>query len=255
MKNDPLIEILKNEFTRKKTRNGSYSLRSYSRDLDLDPSNLSKIMSYQKTIGPTLRSRIGLKLGFNEKEIKSWLKPATHEKTANQNYKNLNLDLFRVISEWQYYALLEYFKINNISSKPIDIANQLGLKVSVVNNSLKRLVELGLLKKNKESFFPADESSSSILNITTSSAHREQQRQILEGAIDALQNVPVEFRSQSSMTLAIDSTKINEARELIKNFRRDLGQFLSTSDQLDSVYQLSISLYPVTNQPKKGDLK
>lgn len=255
MKNDPLIEILKKELIRKKSRNASYSLRSYSRDLEIDPSNLSKLLAYQKSIGPRLRIKIGKKLGFTNEAIESWLRPAAQANTNDQVYINHNLDLFKVISEWQYYALLEYFKINNASSNPVDIAKHLNLEVTLINSSLDRLLELGLLVKKGKKISPSEESSSSILDVPTSPAHREQQVQILEGAIDALKNTPIELRSQSSMTLAIDSKKLDEARELIKNFRRDIGRLLSSSNQLDNVYQLSVSLYPVTKTLKKEKLK
>lgn len=255
VKNDPLIEILKKEFLRKKSRNGSYSLRSYSRDLGLDPSNLSKIMNYQIEIGPNLRSKIGQKLGFESKEIQSILKPTSQAHTTDKDYNPHNLEVFQIIAEWQHYAILEYFKLTNANLKPAIIASHLGLKTSVVNESLRRLTEVGLLKKIGTEFAPVDESSSSVLNTATSKAHREQQVQILEGAIDALKNTPIENRSQSSMTMAIDSRKLPEAKELIKNFRRDIGRLLSSSKQLDSVYQLSVSLYPVTQQQKEGELK
>lgn len=88
----------------------------------------------------------------------------------------------------------------------------------------------------------------------TSKAHREHQKQILEGAIDALENTSIEVRSQSSMTIAIDTNNLDAAKELIKNFRREMGRLLSSSSQLDEVYQLSISLYPLT-EIKSGEKK
>ncbi len=246
MKNDPLVEILKKSFQKKKAKNRSYSLRSYSRDLGIDPSNLSKIMSNQIEVGPNLRSKIGLKLGFEEIEIQTWLKPASLQNTFDKNYTNHELGIFQVISEWQHYAILEYFKLKNISSKHASIAANLDLKLSVVNESLQRLIAVGLLQQTDAGYRPSDEFSSSVLTVSTSKAHREQQAQILEGAIDALKVTPFELRSQTSMTMAIDSRKLPKAKELIKNFRRDIGRLLSSSKSLDSVYQLSVSLYPVT---------
>ncbi|MFZ3231239.1 MAG: DUF4423 domain-containing protein [Pseudobdellovibrio sp.] len=257
MKNDPLIEILKKDLQKKKSRNGSYSLRCYSRDLGLDPSNLSKIMNYQIAIGTSLRNKIGQKLGFEKNEIQRWLVPASQKSTSDENYSNHSLEVFQVISEWQHYAILEYFKLNNSSSKPAAIASHLGLSLTDVNSSLRRLLEVGLLKPTEDGYIPTDEASSSILNIDTSKAHREQQVQILEGAIEALKNIPIEFRSQSSITMAINTNRLPEAKELIKNFRRDMGRLLSSTEPLDSIYQLSISMYPLTKitKTKKGESK
>lgn len=248
MKNDPIVEMLKKEFHRKKQKNGSYSLRSYSRDLNLDPSNLSKIMNYQIDVGPKLRLKIGTKLGFSEEEIQNWFKQSVHENTVDSNYNNHEYEVFQVVSEWHHYGLLEYFKLKSASSNSQEIAKHLNLSESVVEDSLNRLVETGMLAKTEAGYKPVDQSSSSILKTNTSTAHREQQKQILDLASKALDDVPVELRSQSSMTMAIDQSKLSQAKELIKNFRRDMGRLLSSSENLDSVYQLSISLFPVTTQ-------
>ncbi len=253
MKNDPLIEMLRQEFERKKARNKAYSLRSYARDLRLDPSNLCKILKNQIQVGARLRAKLGKKLGFEEKEIEQILKPISDSKTADADYQSHELEIFQVIAEWQHYAILEYVKLTNASHEPSVIGQKLGLKSDVAEESIRRLLDLGLLKSSEGRLLPAEESSSSILNVPTSKAHREQQTQILERAIDALHCVEVQRRSQSSMTLAVDSSKLGEAIELIKRFRRDLGRLLSTSKNLDHVYQLSISLYPLTQPQREGN--
>lgn len=250
MKNDPLIEILKKEFAKKQAKNHAYSLRSYSRDLGIDPSNLSKILNYQKEMGSRLRAKLGKELGFDKTEIESWLKPANHAKTVDRAYAEHTMQVFQVVSEWQHYAILELFKVADADLTPQGIAASLGLTLSKTKESLKRLTESGLLLKTAKGYTPADESSSSILSVATSKAHREQQAQILEGAIEALKNTPIELRSQSSVTMAIDINKLDEAKELIKTFRRDMGRLLSASAKLDEVYQLSVSLYPVTKTKK-----
>lgn len=254
MRNDPLVEILKKNFEHRKARNKAYSLRSFSRDLGLDPSNLSKILSYQKEVGSRLRLKLGKLMGFETRDVEGWLKPTLHSKTANQDYAVHDLQVFEIVSEWQHYAFLEYFKMTEASQNPKVIAEHLGIPLKKAEESLGRLLATGLLVKTKEGYKAREDSSSSILNTATSKAHREQQKQILEGAIDALENIPLELRSQSSITMAVDSRKLNQARELIKNFRRDLGRLMSTSNHLDHVYQLSISLYPVTQtKNKKGE--
>ena len=142
------------------------------------------------------------------------------------------------------------FKLTGFETTPQNISERLGLTVIKTRESLKNLLDAGLLLKTKSGFQPTENSSSSILDKPTSKAHREQQKQILEGAMAALENVSIERRSQSSVTMAIDSNKLDKAKELIKNFRRELGRLLSESTKLDEVYQLSVSLYPVTKTKK-----
>lgn len=255
MKYDPLVEILKKEFKQKQTKNSSYSLHSFSRDLEIDVSNLSKILNSKKELGPRLRERLGKKIGFEKSEFESWwLKPSHSSKTSNEEYVQHSLKVFEIVSEWQHYAILEFFKLSKEPKTSKAAAERLGLSLENATQSIQRLIETGLLLKLGQGFKPAEESSSSILDTATSKAHRTQQKQILEGAIDALENVPIELRSQSSVTMAIDSAKLEKAKVVIKKFRRDLGRFLSTSLNIDEVYQLSVSLYPVTKTQKtKGE--
>jgi uncharacterized protein (TIGR02147 family) len=78
------------------------------------------------------------------------------------------------------------------------------------------------------------------------SARKSLQRQILTKALAALDDVPIENRDQSSMTLAIDSSKLNEAKKMLKKFRRDFTKHLQESKIRNHVYHLSLSFYPVT---------
>lgn len=244
---DPLIEVLKREFESKKARNSFYSLRAFSKFLDIDPSNLSKLLHYQITPGYKLREKLAKKLGFDPNDM---MNPLTYQKTGDANYINHNLELFSIISDWQHYAILELIKLSKYkdSVSKASISRDLCLSQNKVDQAIERLVQMNLISVNEEkgTITNNEESSSSILQVDTSKAHRNQQKQILEKAIDALDSIPVERRSQSSMTIAIDKEKLPEAIDMIKDFRRKLARFLSESSDLNDVYHLSVSLYPVT---------
>lgn len=248
MQKDSFVEIVRSEFEKKCERNKQYSLRSFSRDLGIDASNLSKILSYQKPLGKTLKAKLAKELGFADAEIETMTK-GLFARTSDSSYEPLELDVFQVVSQWQHFAILELFKVKDFQPTAKEIQKRLGIDLKLANESLKRLVEVGMIKKNPKTktFELASDSSSTILSQATSKAHRNQQQQILEGAIDALHNVPIEWRSQTSMTMAVDVDKIDEAKELIKEFRRNMGRLLSSGKELRDVYQLSISLYPLTN--------
>lgn len=249
---DPFVEIIQIEFDRKRERNPSYSIRSFSRDLQIDASNLAKILSHKKKVGKLLRTRIATNLGFNQEEISQVLS-GLDSRTANSHYTPHSLEVFQIISQWQHYAILELVKIKSNKVSPAFIGQRLGISPKLAEASMKRLRQVGLLRINKKSgrLEASDEASSSISFHATSKAHREQQKQILEGAIMALDQTPIELRSQSSVTMAIDVDKLDEARRLIKDFRRSLGRLLSSTNNLTEVYQLSVSLYPVTKELKE----
>jgi transcriptional regulator with XRE-family HTH domain len=249
MKQDWFVKVLSEEFAKKKARNKAYSLRSFARDLELDPSNLSKILKGQKEVGPRLQKKLAPIIGISESELEAI--GSAEARIADRDYQAHSIEAFKVISSAHHYAILELFKLTNFEPTPKAIASRLGLTVTETQNSLRRLVHVGLLRKDSAGrLVPIDDSSSSILAVATSKAHRDQQREILDGAITALESIPLEFRSQSSMTMAVDVARLDEARALIKKFRRQLDRLMSASSNLNEVYQLSISLYPVSMSQK-----
>jgi uncharacterized protein (TIGR02147 family) len=74
------------------------------------------------------------------------------------------------------------------------------------------------------------------------------QRQLLMKALSTLESIPLEERDHSSMTMAIDTRKLKQAKEKIRRFRRELSGYLTRVDERDAVYALTIALFPLTNQ-------
>jgi uncharacterized protein (TIGR02147 family) len=85
----------------------------------------------------------------------------------------------------------------------------------------------------------------------TTPALRKNQRQLLEKAIDSLENDPIELRSMTSMTTAIDPRRIPEAKEMIRHFNRTLCAFLEGGNRTQ-VYNLGIALYPLQKTKKES---
>src|SRR5205823_2962609 len=84
-----------------------------------------------------------------------------------------------------------------------------------------------------------------------SGALRRYHAQLLELAARALEDVPVELRDVTAMTMAIHPAKLPLAKEEIKRFRRRLARLLE-DESATEVYHLTIQLVPVS---RKGDRK
>lgn len=245
---DPFVQILKIEFANKKMRNKAYSLRAFARHLNMDSSNLAKILNDQMIPGEKLREKIAKKIGFEAEDFSQLFK---YRKTHDADYSHHDFEIFNIVSDWHHYAILEAIKLKRYRNKTNLqlLAADLGLSRQKVQEAIDRMINVGLLKRNgkQDELENTSDSSSSILATTSSKAHRNQQKQILEMAISALEEIPLSKRSQSSMTMAINRKKLPQALHMIKEFRRKLARFLSEDQQLDDVYHLSISLYPITN--------
>ncbi|MGE5085032.1 MAG: DUF4423 domain-containing protein [Bacillota bacterium] len=62
-----------------------------------------------------------------------------------------------------------------------------------------------------------------------------------------LEKMPSEEREQSTITITVDEARLPEAKERIKNFRKELAQFLDAGTvQPGKTYQISVSMFPVS---------
>jgi uncharacterized protein (TIGR02147 family) len=250
--------FLQEELLRRCRANPSYSLRAFAKSLGTDFSSLSKILKGKRPLGPRAIRNLGKRLGLGPAELQRYLgglkrshNAITGSETtlieADTDYGQLALDSFQIISDWQHYAILELMRVDQFRSEEKWIARALGITVSEAHITLERLERVGLIEKTAEGWVDiSGGKSTTVHNEFTATAFRSLQRQILERALVALEEVPMEKRDQSSMTMAIDTDRLPEAKEMIKDFRRKLAKFLSRGERRDQVYNLGISLYPVS---------
>lgn len=250
--------FLQNSLIKKCQSNPRYSLRAFAKYLGTEPSFLSKILAGKRSVTPKFIERCGQKLGLAPNELKSFIEhsPKTTNTDRSQvlsaGYQTLTHDHFQIISDWYHFAILELTKIEGFRPEEKWIANKLNITVFEARDAIQRLVRLKLLKK-KINTLVASGSFSTVGGPATSAAFRKLQIRILEQAIEALQNTAIEDRDQSAITMAIDKSKLPEAKLKIREFRRSLCQFLQPKKaQKTHVFQLAISLFPITKDPKKS---
>ena len=79
---------------------------------------------------------------------------------------------------------------------------------------------------------------------------RHFQKQILEKSIESLERDPLMERDITSITIAINEDKIEEAKKEIKKFRMKMSEFLSEGPKT-RVYNLGVHLIPLTKSVKE----
>ncbi|MGE3973983.1 MAG: TIGR02147 family protein [Bdellovibrionales bacterium] len=263
--------MLNEELISRTERNSRYSVRSFARSLNLDSGALSQILSGKRIPSVKVAAKLIERLGLSPDEKATFLSSlaeihcnrklqrtrkffkdiSTEIKsvTGRVQYRDLSLDLFRTIADWHHYAILELTFVDGFSSNPRWIAAELGISISEANLAIARLKELGFLSDEdgelKKSTPPLLTSDRTL----TTSAHKKRQKQILAKAIEAIDEVPLEFRNHSAMTMAIDPKKIPEAKKKIQTFLDDLSVFLE-SGKKTQVYEASVCLFPIQKNRK-----
>jgi len=166
-------------------------------------------------------------------------------------YKDLPLDSFHVISDWYHFAILSLMDIKDFEPTSEWISKRLGITLYQADEAVTRLIRIGLIEVSARGRWKSTGRNIQTPSDVASVALKKSHRQSLEQAISALQEVPLEKRDITSMTMAIDSRRLPEAKKLIKKFRQRLAAFLE-GGSADEVYNINIQLIPLTKQRAKG---
>jgi uncharacterized protein (TIGR02147 family) len=244
---------LQSELTRRCKKNARYSLRAFAELLKMDASSVSQILSGKRKPSSKLVDKICSRLGANPLQKDFYIKQASKKKSLIKaealNFEIISLDAFAVISEWYHYAILVLVDTEGFKSDPAAIARSLGITVPEAQIALERLVRLGLLKVHNGVHKRVSGFVTNFEPGMTSQALKSLQKQVISMALEAVDNVPQEDKDITSITMAIDPTKLPEARKRIARFRRELCAFLEDGKRT-RVYHLGLQLYPVSNLKK-----
>jgi uncharacterized protein (TIGR02147 family) len=165
----------------------------------------------------------------------------------------LQQDTFSAMSEWYFDAILEMTLIPRFNLEPQVIAAALNITTVQAQMALETLERLQLIVKTKKGKYTlAHPNSDNCLDADyTSAANRKYQKSILEKSMAALEEVDRKKRDHTSTTLAIDTKDLPKIKEIIQKFRRDIDAFAHRPEaKLNEVYQLQVSIFPLSNQDK-----
>ncbi|SHL12549.1 TIGR02147 family protein [Fibrobacter sp. UWEL] len=119
--------------------------------------------------------------------------------------------------------------------------------VPQVKKSLKLLEKTGLLKKNEDGSYEQDAKSISSGDLNVASmAIRQMHRQMGELAVKALDQVPLNERDISGLTMGISESAYQKIVKEIADFRRRITAIAVESAGEQRVYRLNMQLFPLT---------
>lgn len=247
METESFKTYLQNELVRRCNQNSSYSLRAFARSLDIEPSALSQILRGKRKLSSKMTSRLAHVLDLSPIRVKNFIEFKDSSKNEVNDFKELTIDLFEVLSDWYHFAILELMNTKHFNGNPKWIAKSLGITINEVNISIDRLQRLEMLEINNDGAWKDLTGGKTNLGdpALTNQAFIRYQKKILALSEKSLMGDSIDIRDHSGTTMAIDSSKIPEAKELTRKFRRKIGKLL-TGENEDQVYQLQVSLFPLS---------
>lgn len=236
--------LLQQEYNIRKKKNPSYSLRAFAKMLGVDQSSLSKFFKGERAFShETIKHALG-KLALDD-----FTKLQIEEDIKNRESEYLvpEEEVIKLLSHWKYWAILEFLKIDNTGNSQF-MADRLGLSEKEVEASLEDLINQDFISYHDGIYKLLKPNNNWISNQRTSDARKDFQKMLLQLSLDALKEVPIEYREHGSLTVAIDKKRLPEIKDKIRSFQKDLGKMVQRKGDLNEVYQLTISFFPITKQ-------
>ena len=154
---------------------------------------------------------------------------------------------FRIFREWHHSAILEMVALKDFRPIPDWISKRLGGLVTPaqVTDSLKLLVELGLLVKTANGFRQRDPlitTDDEVRNMMVKTYHL----QMLKLSATMLSDLPAKQRDISALTFSIRREDFPNLKKHIQLMRKELLDFSAKPGEGDDVVQVNIQLFPLT---------
>jgi uncharacterized protein (TIGR02147 family) len=154
---------------------------------------------------------------------------------------------FRIFREWHHSAILEMVALKDFRPIPDWISKRLGglITPAQVTESLKLLVELGLLVKTANGYRQRDPlitTDDEVQDLMVKMYHL----QMLKLSADMLSALPGPQRDVSALTFSIKREDFPNLKKHLQLMRKELLDFSAKAGEGEDAVQINIQLYPLT---------
>ena len=259
-------DLLKAFYDRRKAEMPFYSYRMMGDKLGLDSSYLYRVLQKKQHLPahamPVAKEILGLsgreaeyfELLFSAAVTKD--KAKKEELMAKaislQDVKRHSLQAaeLKLLENWWIPAVRAYLEINggvvNIKQMAQDMCPPITEEQAA--EAVETLKEIGLVKKLASGKLALCDAHLTVGGPEKKAAVRKFQKQVLSLASDALENIPVEERNISTLTLSVDQACFDDLGEMLKEFRRLVQKRVDSAKNTDRVMQLSMAFFPVARK-------
>ncbi len=244
------------------------SLRNFSKFLDIDPSTVSKILAGKRKIPKSKAISIAEKIFDNENMKSEFVFSIINSPTKKKEFKDKFFDeqildqeakdMFQIISQWEFFAILNILKVKNFDHSVEFIANSLGISIKRTKYCLEIL--------NKNQFIAIDNgkykrlikklnTTHNVMSRALQLAHQEELK-LAEKKVD----IEVDRKDYQSNTFLVSMKNLPKLKKIINKMYDQIDQLLEEDkeeEDIDEIYILSSQLFPISNcngRPSKKEL-
>ncbi|WP_413558530.1 DUF4423 domain-containing protein [Bdellovibrio sp. HCB209] len=241
--------FLSNKLEEMQKKNPRFSMRALAQKAGISPGRLNEIFHERRPLSDHYSNRISYGLSLSQEEQATLASFVTVRAKRMNAQKVLEEQELRMITSWEPYALLNLMKTDDFESSSEWMAKRLALPVEKIEECISLLESLKIIKMKNDRWLRVPEQFTTTTDIPRSAIVQGHVAN-LKKSEDVLVTVPPTKRNFTTITMPINVSKFEEAKQLITQFRRKLCLLLEDGPKTE-VYNLSIQLYPLTDVTDK----
>lgn len=247
------IQKIKDYLDQKQKSNPSYSLRALARDFNLNSSSLSQVLRGKRTLPLKIAEFMCQRMKLDDKEKTLFMESVHRFRLTIDDIDVGILDerfmlddsYYKVIAEWEHYAVLSLLDLEGFDSSTRSVAKRLNISEERAEEVIQNLETSELVKKSSTGKLLKVHKDVRTTEDVPSRALDESHLETLELGKEKLK-LKKSLRDFSSSTISIDMNKLPEAKTIIREFRQKMAALLKEGAKTE-VYQLAIQFYPLTH--------
>ena len=248
----------------KQKKNPQFSMRSLAKLLEVQSSFLSMLLSGKRRISEDTALRFAEKLQLDAVESKRLQLLVSLEKTKNvgkletvlndlkaldptlANHRNVDVDQFRVVSEWYHFPLRLLMGLPNFEWTEKNAAKALNISVFQVRQALERLRAIDLIDWTPGSRPQRKGGGASIASKVRNEALKKYHTQMLEKTVEALAQSPEE-RFTGTVNLALSKRQLKEVRAVLKEALEKISSISEGKAAQKEIYHANSNLFKLSH--------
>lgn len=259
--------FLRDHYAAKKASDAKFSFRYFARRAGFTSSNFLKlVMDGDRNLGPTAIERVAVAMSLDAPEVEFFAllvqmnqaqtvaerNRAFERVAANRRFraaKKLDGPLFEYLTRWYYPVIRELAGRDDFSEDPAWVAAEVSppIEAKEARAALKTLESLGLLVRQGGRLVRGDASVTTgheVRHVVVPAYHL----QMIERAAKAVEQVSVEERDVSSLTVCIRESTLADLKSKIRRFREEMLDRCDSDSEPERVYQLCVQLFPMSKR-------
>lgn len=244
------VELVNQEFSKRKMNNPRYSLRAFARDLGLHSGTLSSILHGRRKLPAYLFDDLSKKvqsLSIHRDQLKPELRRAKKESSKAFKYEKVIDERLweEIVVEGIYFTMMSLMTCSNFKSDVSWISERLKIDPDKVKTVLEKLVKASLVKI-EDGQYRLDKSTHTTRDGISSEALKRAHEEILDTSKKKLRLIDKSQRDYTSVKFAADPAKLELAKKEIRKFQNRMIKIMGASENANEVYELAMQLFPRT---------